>query len=678
MGQPHLAGGTLDDSGEDRLEGGLVEGLAFEQLVGQIVEHVAVVGQRPVGVGMGGIDDGPDLGVDRGQGRIPVLVSPAVAAPGEGLGLVVADLDHAQLLAHAVLGDHLAGDARGLLDVVAGPGGRVVEDDLLGHAPAHGIGELVEQLIARRRVLVLARQHHGVAQGPTARKDRHLRDRIRLVHRRRDQGVTALVVGGDEAFLVVHQAGPLLGSGDDAVDGLIQDPVVDDLRVLTGGQQGRLVEDVGQISTRESGGALGDLSEIDFLGQGFVRGMDLEDVLAALHVRGFDGDLPVEAARAQQRRVEDIGAVGRGDEDDIGLDVEAVHLHEELVERLLAFVVAATHAGAALAADGVDLVDEDDAGGVGLGLFEQVADAGGADADVHLDEVGAGDRVEGHSRLAGHGLREQCLTGARLSVEEHALGDLRTDGLELLGLGEEFLDLLELFESLVDSGHVLERDVGVLLVDELGLRFAEVHHLPARHLGDEEPEDDEDDDEGDEGSQQGHQPGLLGHLVGESLVRARGVDGLDDLLTALLDVEELDLLAEVLVADLVVLFEGEIDALVLVDDLGLLDLVVAQQIQTLFGVDLAEPDPAEEQRPDGHHQQGHHDPDQRPLRRLVEQWATLVRLGHKSSQEKDVGNRFRLPRLPGNIPHSLVPVTGIARMGPALFPVPADPIALST
>ena len=101
--------------------------------------------------------------------------------------------------------------------------------------------------------------------------------------------------------------------------------------------------------------------------------MHLEDLLAALEVGAVDDDLAVEAAGAQQRRVEDVGAVGGGDEDDAGLDVEAVHLDEELVERLLPLVVAAAHAGAAVAADGVDLVHEDDRRGARLGLLEQVA-----------------------------------------------------------------------------------------------------------------------------------------------------------------------------------------------------------------------------------------------------------------------------------------------------------------
>jgi hypothetical protein len=93
-------------------------------------------------------------------------------------------------------------------------------------------------------------------------------------------------------------------------------------------------------------------------------------------------------------------AVRRGDQDDVVLHLEAVHLDEQLVQRLLALVVAAAEAGAAVAADGVDLVHEDDARRRLLRLLEEVAHARGADADEHLDEVGAGDREERHARLA--------------------------------------------------------------------------------------------------------------------------------------------------------------------------------------------------------------------------------------------------------------------------------------
>src|SRR3970282_672333 len=138
--------------------------------------------------------------------------------------------------------------------------------------------------------------------------------------------------------------------------------------------------------------------------------------------------------------------------------VEAVHLHEDLVQRLFALVVAAAQAGAALAADGVDLIDEDDAGGVALGLIEEVAYTGGADADEHLDELGAADREERHAGLPGDRAREQRLAGARRAQQEDAARDARAEGGELLGVLEELDDLLELLLRFVDAGHVGEGD----------------------------------------------------------------------------------------------------------------------------------------------------------------------------------------------------------------------------
>ena len=55
-----------------------------------------------------------------------------------------------------------------------------------------------------------------------------------------------------------------------------------------------------------------------------------------------------EAAGAQQRGVQDVRAVGGRDDDDAEVGLEAVHLDQHLIQRLLAFVVAATDTGTAL------------------------------------------------------------------------------------------------------------------------------------------------------------------------------------------------------------------------------------------------------------------------------------------------------------------------------------------
>ena len=69
--------------------------------------------------------------------------------------------------------------------------------------------------------------------------------------------------------------------------------------------------------------------------------MDLQDRLAAIDVGPIDDHRAVESARPQQGGVERLGPIGRRHDDDAAIGVEAVHLDEQLVERLLAFVVAA-------------------------------------------------------------------------------------------------------------------------------------------------------------------------------------------------------------------------------------------------------------------------------------------------------------------------------------------------
>ena len=118
--------------------------------------------------------------------------------------------------------------------------------------------------------------------------------------------------------------------------------------------------------------------------------------------------------------------VGGGDHDDAAVRLEAVHLDEELVERLLALFVA-ERAAAAAPADGVELVDEDDAGGVAAGVPEEAADARRADAGVHLDEIRAAGEQERHARFARDRPRQQRLAGARRADEQDALRDAAAD-----------------------------------------------------------------------------------------------------------------------------------------------------------------------------------------------------------------------------------------------------------
>ena len=221
----------------------------------------------------------------------------------------------------------------------------------------------------------------------------------------------------------------------------------------------------------------------------------LQDVDAALAVGPVDQHLAVEATGAQQRRVEDLGPVGRRQNDQAHRGVEAVHLGEQLVERLFLLVVPAESAvGAARAAERVELVDEDDRRRAAARLLEQVAHARRADADEHLDELAARDREERHPGFAGHRLGQQRLAGARRAHQQHAARDVRAQAAVLLAgasgsrpsrAARRLASSTPATSAKVTPVSVCDVDLGAALADRSGSRPSR-RALPVGHAPDHE------------------------------------------------------------------------------------------------------------------------------------------------------------------------------------------------
>ena len=287
-----------------------------------------------------------------------------------------------------------------------------------------------------------------------------------------NHSVARLVIGGEPACVLRHHPAALFRPGDYLQHGLVEVRHEDKPPVGPGSQQGRLVEEVFQVGSGEAGGGLGHVFQDHVLGQGLLPGMDLENLLPALDVGQAHVDLPVEPAGAQQGGVQNVLPVGGGQNDHALVGGEAVHLHQQLVQGLFPLVVAAAQAGAPLAAYGVDLVNEDNGGGILLGLVE-VPDAAGAHAHIELHKVGARDGQEVYPGLAGHRLGDEGLTGARRAHQQHALGDAGAQGGELLGVPEELHNLLQLLFLLVRPGHVVKGDLFPLVGQGAGAGVAE-------------------------------------------------------------------------------------------------------------------------------------------------------------------------------------------------------------
>ena len=208
--------------------------------------------------------------------------------------------------------------------------------------------------------------------------------------------------------------------------------------------------------------------------------MHLEDFLTLFELGKIYVDLAVEAAGPHQGLVEDVGTVGGRQDDDAAVGAEAVHLSEKGIQGIFALVVGRP-AGilATGASDGVDLVDEDDAGCLILGLLEQITDTRGANADKHFDEVGAGNGEEGHVGLPCHGLRQKRLTGPRRAHQQRPFGNLAAEGGIFLGILEEVDNLHNLLFGAVQTGHIFEGDVDLGLVGEFAGGLAYIERIAA-------------------------------------------------------------------------------------------------------------------------------------------------------------------------------------------------------
>lgn len=135
--------------------------------------------------------------------------------------------------------------------------------------------------------------------------------------------------------------------------------------------------------------------------------MDSQNFLTAFDIRQADGDVAVETARTHQRRVQNVRTVGGRNDHNAVVVGHTVHFHQQLVQGLLAFVIAAAHAGTALAAHGIDFVNEQNAGCILLGVAEHVTDTAGTGADEHFHKVRTGNGEERDIGFTSNGFGQQ-------------------------------------------------------------------------------------------------------------------------------------------------------------------------------------------------------------------------------------------------------------------------------
>ena len=260
-----------------------------------------------------------------------------------------------------------------LLEVARGAGGDlgVAEDDLLRRAAAERAHDARENLLLADEGGVLAGDEPGETLRLAAGHEGDLLDGVVAGGEGAADGVANLVVGDEGLGLAVRHAGAL-HAGDEGRPSrqsrrerwpLPRRPV----RMAA-------VEKVREIRPEKPGVRLAMVS----MSMSSVRRLFLACTLR-ISMRPLTSGLSTDTWRSKRpgrrMRGEDVRPVGGRDDDDALVRLKAVHLGEELVEGLLALVVPASETRASVTSNGINLVNEHDAGCVFLALLEQISNA---------------------------------------------------------------------------------------------------------------------------------------------------------------------------------------------------------------------------------------------------------------------------------------------------------------
>ena len=380
------------------------DGLPLDQERCDLVQCLTVLTQDPLRLLVAGLQHLHHLLVDGCRGIIT-----AVHHRTSGIeiqGLLALEAHQSEALRHTILCDHRTCQLRRLLDIVGGAGRHRIKYDFLRRTTSQEGHQHRMKLCLRVQILLFLRHLHHIAECThRTRYDGDLLYRLRILLNRGDQCMSDLMVGNDTTLLLTEDTILLLLTDEHDLDCLEEIRLGYLLTTMLDRRDGRLVHHVCKVCTDRTGGRQCDLVEIDGIIQLHIPCMHLQNIDTALEVRLLHDDTTVKTAWTQQRRVEDLRTVRRTHDHDALRSIEAIHLGQQLVQRLLTLLVS-TEAGISRLTDGIDLIDEDDTW-CRLGrLLEQITYTARTDADEHLDEIRTGQTVERHLCLAGHGLRK--------------------------------------------------------------------------------------------------------------------------------------------------------------------------------------------------------------------------------------------------------------------------------
>ena len=203
--------------------------------------------------------------------------------------------------------------------------------------------------------------------------------------------------------------------------------------------------------------------------------MNSENACASLEIGKINSDLSIETSRTKKCLIKNISTICSCNSDNSGVSIETVHLYKKLVNGLLTLVISSSKSCATLTSNCINLVNENNTGGVLLSLGENITYTRSSNSDKHLYELGSRDGDEGNSSFSSNSLCEKGLTGTGRSIKDNSTRNTASVSIVKLRLLEEINNLNKLKLCSIASCNIVEVNSGIGDHLNLSLCLSESH-----------------------------------------------------------------------------------------------------------------------------------------------------------------------------------------------------------
>ena len=370
--------------------------------------------------------------------------------------LIAPEINGSDFLAHAELCNHFPAKFRCSFQVTGRTGIDFSESNLFSRMSAEQHGNLVHQLASADIIVFLGGKCERMSGSLSTGYDGDKMDFIASGKHMSDDGMSAFMVSNHPAVVFIDFMAFLFRSHLDTGDCVNQQLLVDLCFPGSGGKNGSLIHDIFQVSTSCVRHSFCNIVQIDIRVQCLSFAVDFQNGNTSVLIRIIDGYLTVKPSGTQKGGVQYIPSVGGGHDNYTLIYRKAVHLNQQLIQCLLAFIMSAAEAGTAVTADSVDLINKHNGRRDFFCLFKKVADPACTDTDKHFNKITAADGEERNSGFTCNSFGKQCFPCTWRADKQDALWNSGAGFNIIFGVFQEIHHFLKFFLFFICSGNIRE------------------------------------------------------------------------------------------------------------------------------------------------------------------------------------------------------------------------------